>query len=484
MALHELSIAQTRALLRRGEVTPLDVAFDLTEAIRSRNGSLNAYLDVYEDEMISRARFMTQWWGKFRDLPLGGIPIAIKDNICVKGKRTTCGSRILEHYKSPFSATVVDKLEAAGAILSGKTNCDEFAMGSSNENSAFGPVKNPWDVTRVPGGSSGGSAAAVAAGLAFGALGSDTGGSIRQPASFCGIVGTKPTYGRVSRYGLVAFASSLDQVGPMTRSVEDNALLLNTLCGRDPLDSTSLSAGVPDFTSGLDRGLDGLTLGVPRDFLRDEMESAVRENFEDLAGKLESGGVTLRDVDMPHARYAAAAYYVIADAEASANLARYDGIKYGHRAADARDLFSLYANTRNEGFGAEVKRRVLLGTYVLSAGYYDEYYARAQRVRSLVIGDFRRVFETCDLLLLPTAPTPAFALGEKTKDPVVMYLCDVFTIPVNLAGLPAVSVPSGVSEDGLPFGVQLVGRALDEATVLRAAAGVERIVGLEENAFG
>lgn len=483
MELHRLTIAQLRELLRRGDVSPLDIARSLVNAIESRDGPIGAYIEVFEDDLIARSRRLTDS-GRFREPPLAGIPVAVKDNICVAGKHTACGSKMLAHYRSPFSATAVERLQAAGAIVAGRTNCDEFGMGSSNENSAFGPVKNPWDMSRVPGGSSGGSAAAVAAQTAFVALGSDTGGSIRQPASFCGVVGLKPTYGRVSRYGLVAFASSFDQIGPITRSVEDAALVLNVICGADQRDSTSSSAEVPNFSASLERGCEGMKLGVPRDFLRGHMGEGVGANFEDVLSGLESSGASLCDVDLPHADVAVAAYYIIANAEASANLARYDGVKYGFRSKAPRDLDSMYNSTRAEGFGEEVKRRILLGTYVLSAGYYDAYYLKAQQVRSLVVEDFRAAFESCDLIVLPTSPSPAFKLGEKASDPIAMYLSDVFTIPVNLAGLPAVSVPSGLSRDRLPFGVQLIGRKFDEATLLRGARGVERAVGFEETAIG
>jgi aspartyl-tRNA(Asn)/glutamyl-tRNA(Gln) amidotransferase subunit A len=479
MDLHQLTISEARRLLQKGEVTPLDVAEDLVRAVESRDPSIAAYLEFYGDELLEEARSMTDW----RDRPLGGIPIAVKDNICIEGRRTTSGSRILEHYDSLFTATAVTRLCDAGALIAGKTNCDEFAMGSSNEHSAFGSVANPWDASRVPGGSSGGSAAAVAAGMAFGALGSDTGGSIRQPAGFCGVVGVKPTYGRVSRYGLVAFASSFDQIGPLARSVEDAALLLGTLSGKDARDSTSLSRPVPDFTNGLDRGLEGLTLGVPGGLLREGLDEEVKANFDGVIRQLEDTGVSVSDVDLPHADYAVAAYYIIANAEASANLARFDGVEYGYRAADSGDLRRMYTNTRGEGFGEEVKRRILLGTYVLSAGYYDAYYLKAQQVRSLIIQDFHKAFESCDLLLLPTSPTPAFALGERIDDPVVMYMSDVFTVPANLAGLPAISVPSGLTRGRLPLGVQLIGPELGEESLLRGARGIEQLVNFEERAF-
>jgi aspartyl-tRNA(Asn)/glutamyl-tRNA(Gln) amidotransferase subunit A len=478
----QLSITEARTLLERGDITPTDIARDVVSAVEERDGDLGAYLEFYGDELLEGARRSTDS-GRYRGLPLGGIPIAVKDNICITGRPTTCGSRILASYVSPYTATAVERLEVAGAIVCGKTNCDEFAMGSSNEHSAFGPVRNPWDLDRVPGGSSGGSAAAVAAGLALGALGSDTGGSIRQPASFCGVVGLKPSYGRVSRYGLVAFASSFDQIGPITRSVRDAALLLGTMAGKDPRDATSASAPVGNLTDGIDAGLEGLTLGVPRAFLQDEMGGQVRSNFDALVERLREAGAAVRDVTLPQVENAIAAYYIMANAEASANLARYDGVRYGQRAAGAADLAEMYERTRGEGFGAEVKRRILLGTYVLSAGYYDAYYRKAQQVRSLFAAGLRRTFDSCDLVALPTSPTPAFELGEKSGDPVRMYLSDVFTVPASLAGLPAVSVPSGLSSDGLPLGVQLVAPALGEAVLLRGARAVERAVDFKERAY-
>jgi aspartyl-tRNA(Asn)/glutamyl-tRNA(Gln) amidotransferase subunit A len=480
--LHKLTISELRKLLRKGDVTPLEVAEDLVRVVDSRNPSLCAYLDFYADELLEESRSLTDG-GSWRDLTLGGVPVAVKDNICIEGRRTTCGSRILDDYRSLFTAPAVERLREAGALVSGKTNCDEFAMGSSNEHSAFGPVANPWDASRVPGGSSGGSAAAVAAGMAYAALGTDTGGSIRQPAGFCGVVGVKPTYGRVSRYGLVAFASSFDQIGPLARSVEDAALLLGAMCGMDARDSTSLSHPVPDLVAGLEHGLEGLTVGVPGGFLREGLDREVEANFHDVVRRLEGSGVAVHDVDLPHADYAVAAYYVIANAEASANLARYDGVKYGRRSRDAGDLHRMYINTRGEGFGEEVKRRILLGTYVLSEGYFDAYYLQAQKVRSLIIRDFRAAFDACDLLLLPTSPTPAFAAGERINDPVVMYMSDVFTVPANLAGLPAVSVPSGLTGGRLPLGVQLIGPALGEEKLLRGARGIERLVDFKERAF-
>jgi aspartyl-tRNA(Asn)/glutamyl-tRNA(Gln) amidotransferase subunit A len=429
---------------------------------------------VYADAARRRARSLTDS-GDYRKLPLGGVPVAVKDNICMAGTRTTCGSKILGSYRPPYTATAVERLLFAGAVVVGKTNLDEFAMGSSTENSAFGPTRNPWDLGRAPGGSSGGSAAAVASGMSAAALGSDTGGSIRQPASFCGVVGVKPTYGRISRYGLVAFASSLDQIGPFTRTVEDAALVLNVLCGKDPRDSTSAGAPVPDFTAALAGGLRGVKVGVPWHFLSEHVDASVRDTFDRLVAGMGREGAVIEEIDLPHADYGLAAYYIVANAEASANLARFDGVKYGRRAAGAENLNDMYVRTRGEGFGQEVKRRIFLGTYVLSAGYYDAYYHRALQVRTLIIRDFAAAFERCDVVMLPAAPTPAFALGEKSEDPILMYLNDVFTIPVNLAGLPGVSLPAGRSPEGLPIGVQVIGRAFEETAMLRAAAGVESL---------
>ncbi|HET6350236.1 MAG TPA: Asp-tRNA(Asn)/Glu-tRNA(Gln) amidotransferase subunit GatA [Candidatus Krumholzibacteria bacterium] len=472
MKVASLSIAELRRCIAARELTPLDACDAALAQIDARDGDVRAFLNVDRDAVRDRAR---QLGASKAQNALHGVPVAIKDNMCIAGTKTTCASKILGGYQPPYTATAVQRLVDAGAVVIGKTNLDEFAMGSSTENSAFGPTRNPWDIARAPGGSSGGSAAAVAAGMSALALGSDTGGSIRQPASFCGVVGMKPTYGRVSRYGLVAFASSLDQIGPFTRSVEDMALVLNVLCGHDPHDATSASAPVPDFTGELGSGVKGMRIGVPFAFLGEHVDASVRASFETLLESLKREGAVITAVTLPHANHGLAAYYIIANAEASANLARFDGIRYGHRSSRAQTLHDVYRLTREEGFGAEVKRRVLLGTYVLSAGYYDAYYRRAQQVRTLIIRDFATAFATCDAVLLPTAPTPAFKLGEKIDDPILMYLNDIFTIPVNLAGLPAVSVPCGTSPEGLPIGAQLIGRAFDEVTVLRAAAGVERV---------
>ncbi len=478
MSLERLGVCEIRGLYERKEASPVDVVEALLAAQQSRDGDIHAFLELYADDALAHARRMRDS-GSHRRQPLGGVPIAIKDNICIEGRPTTCASRILEGYSSLYTAGVIDRLRAAGAIILGKTNLDEFAMGSSTENSAMGVTRNPWDTARTPGGSSGGSAAAVAANFAPAALGSDTGGSIRQPASFCGVVGMKPTYGRVSRYGLLAFASSLDQIGPLTRSVADAAVVLDAISGHDPRDSTSLSLPAPDSSALLEGGLKGLTIGVPWSFLGDAMDADARENFSDTVRRSEDAGATIIEIDLPHAEYGVAAYYIIANAEASANLARFDGVKDGHRAKDPGDLYEMYTRTRDEGFGEEVKRRILLGTYVLSAGYYDAYYLKAQQVRSLIIRDFETVYKTCDLIMLPTSPGGAFAVGERMEDPIAMYLSDFFTIPVNLAGQPAISVPSGLTDGGLPLGVQLIGKALDESMVLRGAAGIERTVAFE-----
>ena len=434
---------------------------------------MHAYISLDEEGALRKAEEVDARVARGEEVGvLAGVPVAVKDNICIKGMRTTCASKILENFVSPYDATVVEKLKAADAVFLGKTNLDEFAMGSSTENSYFGPTRNPHDPERVPGGSSGGSAAALAAGEAVLALGSDTGGSIRQPASFCGVVGLKPTYGRVSRYGLVAFASSLDQIGPMAKNVKDTALLLNVISGYDPRDSTSAPVEVPDFTKALDEGIEGIRIGLPREYFAEGLEDEVREKVLEAVDILKGEGAEVVEVSLPHTKYAIATYYIVAPAEASSNLARYDGVKYGFR-AEGRDLYQMYCNTRSQGFGEEVKRRIMLGTYTLSAGYYEAYYLKALKVRTLIKQDFEEAFETCDLLATPTSPTVAFRLGEKVADPLTMYLSDVYTVSVNLAGLPGISVPCG-SSDGLPVGLQLIGRPFDEETLLRVAHVVER----------
>jgi aspartyl-tRNA(Asn)/glutamyl-tRNA(Gln) amidotransferase subunit A len=439
--------------------------------IQAANESLHAFQAVDAERALVRADMLDRTGRSMG--PLHGVPIAVKDNIATRGLRTTAGSRMLEEYVPPFDATVITRLERAGAVIVGKTICDEFSMGSSTENSAFGPARNPWDVTRIPGGSSGGSAVAVAAGMTPIALGSDTGGSIRQPAALCGIVGMKPTYGRVSRYGLIAFASSLDQIGPFARTVEDAALLLEVIAGPDPCDATSASAEVPRFTKSLEGGAAGLRIGVPRALLAQGLDPEVLGAFEESLRTLEQLGATITTIDLPHSRYAIPVYYLVATAEASSNLARYDGVRYGFR-AQGSTLTELYDRTRSEGFGDEVKRRIVLGTYVLSAGYYDAYYLKAQQVRTLIRRDFEHAFEQVDAVAVPTSPMPAFRLGERTGDPLEMYLADVFTVSAPLAGLPAISVPCGFTRERLPIGLHLTGRAWDEQTLFRLGHAYER----------
>ena len=470
------SAREIRDDVAAGAVSAVEVCRDALERIEAVDPLLNAFNLIARDRALARAADIDRQRASGGTLgPLAGVPVALKDNLCVRGMRTTASSRMLEHFVPPYDATVVERLETAGAVIVGKTNCDEFAMGSSNENSAFGPVKNPWALDRTPGGSSGGSAAAVAAGCTPLALGSDTGGSIRQPASFCGVVGLKPTYGRVSRYGLLAFASSLDQIGPFARTVADAALALSAVAGLDPADSTSSHEAVPDFTRALTGEMKGLRVGVPRAFLSDGVDDEVRKAFDAALGTLTDAGATLVDIELPHAKYSVPVYYLVCTAEASSNLARYDGVKYGYRSPSAKDLGlrAMYSRTRDEGFGAEVKRRIVLGTYVLSAGYYDAFYLKAQQVRTLLRRDYDQAFARVDVVATPTSPTPPFRLGEKTSDPLQMYLGDVFTVSVNLAGLPGVSIPCGFS-GGLPIGFQLIGRMFDEATILRAADAFER----------
>ena len=467
------SASEIAGAVRAGSRRARDVVEEHLARIAERDGELHAFLTVTGDDASAAADAIDRVVEGGGDPgPLAGVPIALKDNLCTRGVPTTCASRILEGWRPPYDATVVTRLRAAGAIVIGKTNLDEFAMGSSTENSAFGPTRNPHDPTRVPGGSSGGSAAAVAAGLAPLGLGSDTGGSIRQPAALCGVVGVKPTYGAVSRYGLIAFASSLDQIGPLASSVGDAAALLEVIGGHDPLDSTSIDAPAPRVTAGLHDGVEGLRVGVVRE-LMDGIDADVVARVEIAARALEKEGASVDDVSVPAAVHGLSAYYLIAPAEASSNLARYDGVRYGLRVEGA-DITDMYNETRAKGFGPEVKRRIMLGTYALSAGYYDAYYGQAQRVRTLIIRDFDAVYADHDLLLAPTAPTTAFALGAKTDDPLTMYLSDVCTVPSNLAGHPAVSVPYGTGDDGLPVGVQLLAPALGEPIMLRAAAALER----------
>ncbi|MDZ4288176.1 MAG: Asp-tRNA(Asn)/Glu-tRNA(Gln) amidotransferase subunit GatA [Prosthecobacter sp.] len=469
--LHTATIASLRQRLISKEITPRDIVLDIAAAIETQNATLGAYLSWDVEKALAEADKADV------SLPLGGIPIGLKDNINVAGSPCTCGSKILaENYTSPYDAGCVTHLRAAGALPFGRMNMDEFAMGSSTENSALGVTRNPHDLDRVPGGSSGGSAAAVAANLAIATLGSDTGGSIRQPAALCGCVGLKPTYGRVSRYGLVAFASSLDQIGPITKTVEDSALLLNHLCGWDDRDSTSLNLPVPDFTTALGKDIKGLRVGLPKEYFIEGIHPGVSASVQAAIKKLESLGAELVEISLPHTDAGVATYYILAPAEASSNLARFDGVRYGHRSNDS-DLMQQYFNSRAEGFGPEVKRRILLGTYVLSSGYYDAYYLKAQRARTLIRRDFEQAFEKVDVVVSPTSPMPAHKIGELKDNPLAAYLEDVFTIPVNLAGLPSISIPCGTVNEGgkaLPVGLQITGKALDEMTVLRAAHAFER----------
>ena len=470
-----LTIHEVQAKLSARELSAVELTRAVLDRIRATDDRLHAYLHVCADDALSQAEAADRTLAAGASpSPLCGIPISLKDVILTRGIRSTAGSKILENFVPPYDATVTRKLRDVGAVIVGKANCDEFAMGSSNENSAYVVCRNPWDTDRVPGGSSGGSAAAVAADQACASLGTDTGGSIRLPAAFCGVVGLKPSYGRVSRFGVVAYASSLDQVGPVTKDVRDCALLLQTIAGHDPHDSTSVDVPVPDYTAKLDAGVRGLRIGLPREYFIDGMQPEVETAVRRAVECLEDLGAEVVPVSLPHTEYAVAAYYLVATAEASSNLARYDGVRYGSRAADADDLVDLYRTTRARGFGSEVKRRIMLGTYVLSAGYYDAYYLQAQKVRTLVRRDFLRAFETCDVIATPVAPTTAFRVGEKTADPLTMYLSDIFTIAVNLAGLPGISVPCGFDEQEMPIGLQLIGRAFDEATLLRAAYAYEQ----------
>jgi aspartyl-tRNA(Asn)/glutamyl-tRNA(Gln) amidotransferase subunit A len=467
--LADLGLRQFADGLRRGDFTSEQVTRAALERIGRLEPAVHAYLRVDGEGALEAARRADRGTGDLERRPaLWGAPIALKDNLCTRGVPTTCASRILERFVPPYDATVVAKLREAGAVFLGKTNLDEFAMGSSTENSAFGATRNPWDPATIPGGSSGGSAAAVAAGECLAALGSDTGGSIRQPAACCGVSGLKPTYGLVSRYGLVAFASSLDQIGPMARSVEDCALLLEAIAGHDPLDSTSVPGPVPPYAAALGDGrLEGVRVGVVREFFAAGLDADVERAVREAVRALEGAGARVREVSLPHGKHSVAVYYILATAEASSNLARYDGVKYGHRAAGARDLIEQYRRTRTEGFGPEVRRRIMLGTYALSSGYYDAYYRKAQQVRTLILNDFAAAFRDVDVLAGPTAPTAAFRIGEKSDDPLQMYLSDIFTISVNLAGVPGLSVPCGFTAAGLPVGLQLIGPAFGEQTLLR-----------------
>ncbi|MEM7255978.1 MAG: Asp-tRNA(Asn)/Glu-tRNA(Gln) amidotransferase subunit GatA, partial [Pseudomonadota bacterium] len=459
--MHTHTISQIRQHLASGEYSSREICQHLLERIKRLNESHNAFIEITEDAALAAADAADKQRATGSSAPLLGVPIAHKDIFCTKGVRTSCGSRMLENFVPPYNATVVDKLAAAGVVTLGKTNMDEFAMGSSNENSYFGNVANPWDLSRVPGGSSGGSAAAVAARMVPATTGTDTGGSIRQPAAFCGITGIKPTYGRVSRYGMIAFASSLDQGGPMATTAEDCALLLDAMAGFDERDSTSIDEPVDQYSDKLGRSLEGLKVGLPRQYFTSDLSAPIADALQQAIDTLQKLGATFTDIDLNNQSMAVPAYYVVAPAECSSNLSRFDGVRYGHRCEDPADLEDLYKRSRAEGFGREVKRRILIGTYALSAGYYDAYYLKAQKVRNLISQDFRSAFENVDVILGPTTPTPAFKQGENSDDPVAMYLNDIFTIPANLAGLPALSAPCG-QVDGLPVGLQLVGNYFDE----------------------
>ncbi len=473
MDLFSFGIAELKKKLENRELSARDICDSVYRRIDEVEGKIRAYVTITKEKALAMAELADKDIAAGKKKSLSGIPIAIKDNMCTRGVLTTCSSKILSNFVPPYESTVTTRLLENGYVLTGKTNMDEFAMGSSTENSGFQTTRNPWDTGRIPGGSSGGSAAAVAADECIAALGSDTGGSIRQPASFCGVVGMKPTYGRVSRYGLVAFASSLDQIGPITKNVTDSALLMKIISGRDPHDSTSAPVEVPDFSSALGKEIKGLRIGIPREYFIEGIDPEVEKAVRDAIRHLESLGAVPREISLPHSGYAVAAYYVIATSEASSNLARYDGVKYGFR-AEGKDLLDMYMKSRAQGFGPEVKRRIMLGTYTLSSGYYDAYYKKAQQVRTLIKKDFEDAFRDVDLIVTPTSPTPAFRLGEKTDDPLQMYLADIFTISVNLAGVPAISIPCGFTSGNLPVGLQLIGKHFDEETLLKASYAYEQ----------
>ncbi len=475
MELYSLTIHELHDLLKRKEVSARDISESVFSRIDDVEDRVCAYVSLNADKAVDQAvESDRRVQAKAGFSSLTGIPVAIKDNMCIEGVQTTCASGILHGFRSPYNADVIRRLGSNGYVHTGMTNMDEFAMGSSTENSSYRVTRNPWDITRVPGGSSGGSAAAVAAGECIAALGSDTGGSIRQPASLCGVVGLKPTYGRVSRYGLVAFASSLDQIGPITKDVTDCAIMLKAISGHDPSDSTSANLPVPDYPAMIGADIKGFKIGIPGEYFISGIDPSVEGALRESIRVFERLGAVIEEISLPHTEYAVATYYIIATAEASSNLARYDGAKYGFRTKDADNLIDMYMKTRDEGFGPEVKRRIMLGTYVLSAGYYDAYYKKAQQVRTLIKGDFDKAFERVDAILTPTSPTPAFKIGEKTEDPLQMYLSDIFTISANLAGIPAISIPCGFTENKLPIGLQILGRHFDEGRVLQAAYAYEQ----------
>jgi len=478
LEINYLTAHQLKDRLKKKEISSAEITESVYSRIEAVEEKLNSYIRLEKKSALKKAAEVDKHIGSGGEISdFTGMPLAVKDNICTKGVTTTCASKILENYIPVYNATVIEKLQKQDYVLVGKANMDEFAMGSSNENSHFGPVKNPWDTGRVPGGSSGGPAACVAAGEAICSIGSDTGGSIRQPASLCGVVGFKPTYGMVSRYGLVAFASSLDQIGPLTRDVEDCAALLNVICGYDKNDSTSISGEVPDYKKYLEQDIKNLKVGVPRELMVEGIDREVKEAVEAALKMIEEMGGSVEETSLPSLEHALSVYYIIAPSEASSNLSRFDGVRYGYRNMEQKTLRKMYRRSRAEGFGNEVKRRIMIGTYCLSAGYYDAYYEKAQRVRTLIINDFKKAFNKYDVLISPTSPTTAFKIGERTEDPLTMYLSDICTIPVNLAGLPAVSIPAGLSGDGLPIGVQIIGNILREDNVLMAARRLEEAIG-------
>ena len=470
-----LTIKKASELIKTKELSPVDLTKSILDRIEDKDKKLNTYITVLSEKALESAKKAEEEIssGNYRG-PLHGIPLGLKDIFITKNITTTCGSKMLENFIPPYNATVTKKLMDEGAVILGKNNMDEFAMGSSTETSYFGPTANPWDVERVPGGSSGGSASATSASLCLGSVGTDTGGSIRQPASLCGVVGMKPTYGRVSRFGMIAFASSLDQAGPLTKTVEDTAIILNAISGPDPRDSTCANIPVPDYTKSLKNDLQGLKIGIPKEYFVEGMDKDVEEASKKAISEIENLGAEIVEISLPHTEYAVLTYYIIAPSEASSNLARYDGVKYGFRAEGAESLGDMYFKTRAQGFGDEVKRRIMLGTYALSSGYYDAYYLKAQRVRTLIKKDFNEAFEKVDAIVAPTTPEVAFKIGEKTQDPIKMYLSDVLTIPCNIAGLPGISVPCGFSSDGLPIGIQVLGKPFDEETVLHVAHAYEQ----------
>ncbi len=475
MDLNLLTIDGARNAVRDGRTTATALAHSFYAKIAQDDPKIGSYLTLARERGLAKAAEIDSLAARGETLPpLAGVPVGIKDVLVTRGVRTTAGSKILGNYVPPYDCTAVTRLEAAGAVVLGKMNCDEFAMGSSNENSAWKPVHNPRDLSRVPGGSSGGSAAAVAADLAVATLGTDTGGSIRQPASFCGVVGLKPTYGRVSRYGLIAFASSLDHIGPLTKTVKDAAIVLRTIAGRDPMDSTSAEVPVPDYVAELEKPVRSLKIGLAKEYLAEGLDPEVRRAVEDAVQSLSELGCEVVEISLPHTEYAIATYYIVATAEASSNLARFDGVRYGYRAENVRSLSEMYRRSRDLGFGAEVKRRIMLGTYALSAGYYDAYYLKAQKVRALLTRDFEEAFKKVDAIVTPTSPTAAFKLGDKTDDPLAMYLADIYTVTANLAGIPGISIPCGETKEKLPIGMQILGKHFDEATILRLAHAYEQ----------